>query len=250
MPGNKSFQEFLDNAASKTDVANLVKRLVDFVKEAKIRLETLLSDFKQEVSTRLDSFGKRLETAEKTLSTGLSEGKEQYKGLIYSESRTLLRMMEQKVADLEAQIPDEYQDGELRTELENIKKSIPDVPAQFDPSTILSELTKLIEKVKRLEELIEELRKRSVGTIGGGVTNMRIQQAFKYILKTETVQGTVNGINTTFTLSQPIFAILSLSINGETIAQLPNYTISGKTITFASALPAAYANKDFEAKYV
>lgn len=85
---------------------------------------------------------------------------------------------------------------------------------------------------------------------GGGVTNMRIQQAFKYILKTEQPTGTIDGVNTIFTVTQPIFAVLSMSLNGETIAQLPNYTIAGKAIIFTSPLPADYSGKDFEIKYI
>lgn len=100
-----------------------------------------------------------------------------------------------------------------------------------------------------LKEDVQALRNRPVGG-GGGVTNMRIIQAFKYILKTEQPTGTIDGVNTTFTVTQPIFAVLSMSLNGETIAQLPNYTIQGKSITFSSPLPAAYSGKDFEIKYI
>ena len=85
---------------------------------------------------------------------------------------------------------------------------------------------------------------------GGGVTNMRIIQAFKYILKTEQPTGAIDGVNTTYTVSQPIFAVLSFSLNGETIAQLPNYTIAGKSITFSSPLPSDYSGKDFEIKFI
>lgn len=98
--------------------------------------------------------------------------------------------------------------------------------------------------LQRLDQLAQ------VRGTGGGVTNMRIQQAFKYILKTEAPVGAINGSNTAYTVSQPIFAVLSFSLNGETIAQLPNYTIKNKTITFSSALPAAYSGKDFEIKYI
>ena len=103
----------------------------------------------------------------------------------------------------------------------------------------------LNDTLKRLEEKIIVSNKG-----GGGVTNMRIQQAFKYILKTEAPVGSIDGVNLSYTVSQPIFAILSMSINGETIAQLPNYTISGKTFTFTTALPASYSGKDWEIKYI
>ena len=261
----KNLAELLDEIATKEEVVKLFKTLTDFVKEARTHLETvhdkLKEDFVKEATTALETVsnehkeklsnevkdvsGRQLE-AEKRL----SKGQEDNNKLIYSESRTLLRLMEQKVADLKEQIPEGYEDSELRRELENIRAAIPEVPPQFDPSTILSDLTNLIQKVEKLEKDIEELKKRPIGTIGGGVTNMRIQQAFKYILKTEQPSGLINGSNTAYTVTQPIFAVLSFSLNGETIAQLPNYTISNKTITFSSALPAAYSGKDFEVKYI
>lgn len=106
-----------------------------------------------------------------------------------------------------------------------------------------------IEAIESLREELDELKARPVGR-GGGTSAMGVAQAFKYILKTEQPTGDIDGANLTYTLTQPIFAILSMSINGETIAQLPNYTIKGKTFTFSSALPAAYSGGDWEVKYV
>jgi len=102
-------------------------------------------------------------------------------------------------------------------------------------------------KLDEVKKDIEELKGRPVG---GGVTNLRIIQAFKYILKTEKPSGAIDGVNTIYIVSQPIFAVLAFSLNKAVIAQLPNYTISGGAITFASPLPASYAGKDFEVKYV
>lgn len=111
--------------------------------------------------------------------------------------------------------------------------------------------TDLLQSLKdEVARLTKELAAVPRQTVGGGVTNLRIQQAFKYILHTEKPVGTIDGVNTTYTVSNSIFAVLSFSLNGETIAQLPNYTISGRTIIFSSALPADYSGKDFEIKYV
>jgi exonuclease VII small subunit/ribosome-associated translation inhibitor RaiA len=111
-------------------------------------------------------------------------------------------------------------------------------------------LTRLTSFSAALDALEKRLKSLETKPTSGGVTNLRIQQAFKYILKTEQPVGDIDGVNTTYTVTQPIFAILAFSLNGETIAQLPNYTISGRTITFSSALPAAYSGKDFEIKFV
>lgn len=156
-----------------------------------------------------------------------------------SNERTTLRMVQQQIEDLKESI-EEYDDAEIKSLIENLREEMPEA---YDA-------TEIKEEIEELEKEIEELKKRPIGNTQGGVTNARIIQAFKYILKTEVPAGDIDGVNTTYTLSQPIFAILAMSINGETVAQLPNYTISGNTFTFSSALPAVYSGKDFEVKYV
>ena len=254
MPENKKtggkFMEMLDGMVERSEITALFNQLKEFVLESKTRLEALHSQHMQEMAAKADKMQEKAEMSQKQLSDGLSTGSKQQKDLIYSESRTLLRMMEQKIADLEAQIPPEYQDGELRTELENIKKSIPVVPPQFDASDILSKLTELFEKVEKMEKDIEELKKRPVGRVGGGVSAMGVAQAFKWIAKTEAPVGDRDGVNTTYTVSSTIWWIAGFTLNGEQIAELPNFTYANKTITFATAIPAAYANKDFEVKFI
>jgi len=107
-----------------------------------------------------------------------------------------------------------------------------------------------IEDVGNLRDELEELRKiKTKG--GGGVSAMGVAQAAKWIVKTEEPSGTIDGANTAFTVSKPrIFAILAMSLNGEFIARLPNYTIAGNTITFSEAIPAAYDGKDWEIVYI
>lgn len=101
--------------------------------------------------------------------------------------------------------------------------------------------------IKGLDERFENLESRPVG---GGVSNMRIRQAFKYIAHTEQPVGVIDGVNTTYTLKNAIWWIAGFTLNGEQVAQLPNFTVSGHTITFASAIPADYSGKDFECKYI
>lgn len=98
------------------------------------------------------------------------------------------------------------------------------------------------------EALFERLRKHIPR--GGGTSAMGVAQAFKNILHTEEPVGDIDGVNTTYTVSHTIFAVLAFSLSGEVIPQIPNYTIAGKTITFSPALPAAYAGRDFEIKYI
>ena len=85
---------------------------------------------------------------------------------------------------------------------------------------------------------------------GGGVSAIAVANAAKYFVKTEEPTGAIDGTNKSYTVTKTIFAVLAFSLNGEVIAQLPNYTISNKTVTFATALPAAFSGKDFEIKYI
>lgn len=147
--------------------------------------------------------------------------------------------------------------GDL-TALENKVASVSDKVSFVTEATKPDETIKTINRAttkinrERVEGLDEELKRlEKIGeSRGGGVSNLRIQQAFKYILKTEQPSGLINGVNTTYTVSQDIFAVLGFSLNGETIAQLPNYTIRGRQVVFSTALPAAYSGKDFEIKYI
>ncbi len=108
-----------------------------------------------------------------------------------------------------------------------------------------------IDDVGNLREELEEIRKIKSKGGGGGVSAMGVAQAAKWIVKTEAPSGTINGTNKEFTVSKPrIFAVLAMSLNGEFIAQLPNYTIAGNKITFSEAIPSAYATKDFEITYI
>lgn len=150
-------------------------------------------------------------------------------------------------------------DGKSIDEDEVISKILDKIPEpkngiDADEKKIITEVLNKItipdntSKIEELEKEIEELKKIRVR--GGGTSSMGVAQAFKWILKTEQPTGLINGSNTEYTVKNTIFAVLSFSLNGETIAQLPNYTISKNKIIFSVALPAAYSGKDFEIKYI
>ncbi|MAH44119.1 hypothetical protein CL614_10460 [archaeon] len=100
------------------------------------------------------------------------------------------------------------------------------------------------------EDLIEEVLKRIPKGKGGGTSAIGIAQAFKWIAHTEEPSGDIDGANTDYTVKTNIWWIAGFTLNGEQIAELPNFTFVNKTITFSSALPAAYSGKDFEVKYI
>ena len=214
------------------------KDLVDVLVETR---KTLTEEIKAKNGYSKTETQQLLIFTETTLKEAITEIKNQVTKLessLRSDTGKKIQTLETNLGEIKRNIPPRYDDRSILDELKNIRISIPKVPDNSE----------LLLKIKELEKEIDELKNVPKG--GGGVTNLRIIQAFKYILKTEAPVGAINGSNTTYTVSQPIFAVLSFSINGETIAELPNYTISNKTITFSSALPAAYSGKDFECKYI
>lgn len=117
------------------------------------------------------------------------------------------------------------------------------------PGIDKTEMNEMDIELKALREELEKV-KLMRGKGGGGTSAIGIANAAKYWVKTEEPSGLINGVNKAYAVSKTIFAVLSFSLNGEFIAQIPNYTISNKTVTFTTALPAAYSGKDFEITYV
>lgn len=102
------------------------------------------------------------------------------------------------------------------------------------------------EKITKLESAIEK-----AGSVSrGGTSAMGVAQAFKFIAHTEEPVGAIDGVNTTYRVSRNIFWVAGFVLNGEQIAELPNFTYAGRVITFSSPIPADYSGKDFEIKYI
>lgn len=72
----------------------------------------------------------------------------------------------------------------------------------------------------------------------------------------ETPTGLINGSNTTYTTTHSMTSILSFAINGtflhpqDIAAGTGDYTFSGTTITFLTALPSALAGTAFTVTYI
>lgn len=248
MPKTSLSQQFLkalDDTFSKEDAMKFFQDLTEAIKGMVAKLDAKMAQHSQEMQERHDEHMSEMEKKSMVMDTKVKQTEE----MMRSEARTLMRLIDQKVKYLEDEMPEEYDDVALRQEIEAVRGAIPEMPEKFDPSDIVEDIEEHEQKIERLEKELEDLKRRPVGR-GGGTSAMGVAQAFKYILKTESPSGAINGSNTAYTVQHPIAAVLSFSLNGETIAQLPNYTIAGRTITFASALPSVYSGKDFEIKYI
>ena len=240
----------LPDVATYEDVRRLMLALLKSVKGFKDTLSTenkseLLS-IVNKLQNTFDSLSKEIQERVDTNLKGLSvrDKKETERKIEYTKSLLLneIKVLRREIPEIDLAPLKQ----ELEKRIEDMEKKIPTLPKERDIDGMIRELKDWVEmEHKKLHDRLDSIP-RGVG----GVTNLRIQQAFKYILKTEQPVGAIDGANLTYSLSQPIFAILSMSLNGETIAQLPNYTINGRNFTFSSALPSAYSGKDWEVKYI
>ncbi len=130
-----------------------------------------------------------------------------------------------------------------------------------DGKTIIKEITKetlmhvdsatiayFEDEINKLKDKIKEVDSKPRG--GGGTSAIGVAQTFKWIAHTEQPVGVIDGVNTTYTVKNVIWWVAGFTLNGEQVAELPNFTYINRTITFASALPADYSGSDFECKYI
>lgn len=121
--------------------------------------------------------------------------------------------------------------------IEKMEKNMPQLGASVrDALELLQGKDKLgIEAIAGLQELLEELKNRKT-TVGGGGGFSKIAMEIHFI-DNETPSGTVNGVNTDFTLARTPNPTTSLKVykDGQKMQLTGDYTLSGRTISFTSA---------------
>lgn len=239
--GLEPIMGLVDKTRAIDEFVAALPQIVKMFTEIKSSLGDEKRMFKEHCATVIADMKEKAETTVKDIKAALNVEREK----LDAKTQASLSLIDTRLAEIEDSI--ESQMGEIETRL------TPEPEVEEPEDEPEPDLQSAIDSLRvELQSKIDELRQQAKQSLAGSgnVTNLRIQQAFKYILKTESPIGDIDGVNTEYTVTQAIFAILSFSINGETIAQLPNYTVNGKKIVFSSPLPAAYSGKDFEVKYI
>src|SRR3990167_3801114 len=261
----KTMFQTINNGVGKAEFVASFKALMEVVLRREKAINAFLSKMEVELKEKgadnvqalLKMFDGLKMKEESEMSSMMSKHEKEMKKMMKDQEDSL-NFIRDKVRKIK-----EGADGHTPTKDELITLITPLIPLPIPPKEetaietrdkleyIKEEKEKLkIEAIENLRKEIDELKARPISTGGGGVTDMRIRQAFKYIFHTEEPTGAIDGANLTYTVSTPIWAIIGFTLNGESIAELPNYTFANRTITFASALPAAYSGKDFECKFI
>jgi hypothetical protein len=265
----------------KGDLAVLAKiiEFQDFLEEFEEKFNTFttekgsdLDTFKEIKSGELSSLTEALETkiteiheeVEKGMSEGKKMGEEQAEALkkvseSVSQFKESLSKRLEEVKGLIPEMPDSFDPTDILNRVNEIELKIPKIPDEITSYQVRDKLESIedekeklkIEAISELRKELDELRKMAGASKGGGGTSaLGVRQAFKYIFHTEALQGTIDGVNTDFTVSMPIWSVIAVTLNGEYVAQLPNFTVVGNKIVFSSAIPSAYSGKDFECKFI
>lgn len=235
------------------------KKLADIIKDVKVELanDVVVSqqDIKQLLSSELLKSSKNVEEFENRLLGEIKRNRKE------SDSRldNVVKQFTTEVNNIHNSIPPETDLSEIEAKVAEVKTLIPKLPEPDMAEDVRNKLEVLTgderlgrKAISGLEKLIKEMilkhAPRQLGGRGGGHTDMGVQHSLGRLVKTETPTGTIDGANTAFTTTQPIFAVTSYMLNGEVVGSV-NYTIAGNKITWGTAPPAAYSGKDHEIIY-
>lgn len=245
----KNSMDTLGKTVTKTEFLTAFKEVLKIVKDIK---DTNSTEFKAIHEYMMTHSGK----IQSDMTTGLSDIKGQVNHMfVKNRMDALHKMIEDKLATVEngkdSVVPGPQ--GKKGDKGDSGTNGSPDTPKQVrdklekltgDERLDISAIKGVDELQKGFDEKISKIPR------GGGTSAIGVRQAFKYIAHTEAPVGNINGVNTTYTVKNIIWWIAGFTLNGEQIAQLPNFTYAGRTITFSSAIPAVYSGKDFEIKYI
>ncbi len=252
---NELMTSVITEGLTKSEFVKAFKQVMDVVKELERKLvkgnDARYDEHVRAARAELDQVLRETRAANETTLSALKKRTLESMEALFAKMRLSDRfeaLMDEMIAEHEKQV------ATLNARIADIPSkdeylSLIPVPQDETPKfqALLDEMEERHQE--EIDKLKEELsRVRSARS--GGVSAAGVRQAFKYISQTEAPVGAIDGVNTTYTVKHEIFWIAGFLLNGEGIAELPNYTYSGRTITFASAIPASYSGKDWEIKYI
>ena len=242
---------------------NKLSRLLSLMDEDTLTKEMFLTEFKKVIDLVLDIrkenkatveiLNKAFDTATKSLSdktnVSLVDVKSEITKAFGKSSKELsdsMNFIRDKVRKIKI-----GEDGHTPTNnelLALIQPLIPKIPDAEKPDLerFDEEDERLSGKIEELEKKIDELPTRRLGGTGG---DANVAFSLSRLGTSETPVGDINGSNTTYTISRVPKLILSFFINGMFIHPA-EYTQSGTTITFSTALPSSLSGKGFTITFV
>lgn len=220
----KVMEEANKGLATYDDVKKVIDVVVKHLKDTKANLEQENASYKEKLGKQIDLGLKEIQKLTDKLDSKLNKVDSDLR----SENRTTMRYIEQQIADVVEMIPNEYEDSELRAELEALKVRMEEMenePEEEDNG----EMEEMESKISELKEVLaNEVKsiKKMVGSITvPSPTNWPRHESF-----------TMNGSDTSVTLEAAVgaagTAIFAIRYNGQVLDIDNQYTVNGNKINF------------------
>ena len=244
------------DTASVSEVADLVATIIQVVKEAKEFLEKQAIDNKKD----LNNFVNRLTEQEvQKIAEALDNLEKKAEKVVKSiKEKTALdldsitRNLYQELKKLEDSIPEKADFAEIYDKIKEVESKV--VPLEeIKAEEVRDKLENLegderLDKkaIKGLEDEIKQLRKEIGTKSSGGVRRV-------YQPKLDRFKDNCNGSNKTFYLSREPLATDTIEVSGTDFPIIldptVDFTVSGKTLTLTSAVPAPSLGATLICKY-
>lgn len=208
-----------------------------------------LNDRNEKINKDLvNMFGKLSSETKDTTRVSTEKLKKEIKAVMDQHERKMQGMMNM-IYDKISVLRD-GKDADEEAMMGKLMAAIPEIPEFKIPQEIPQALEDIKKEHEQLRKELEEVRtaRRFAGGTGA-VTDGHVKFSIGRLVKKETPSGAINGVNTSYTVSQQIHAVLSFAINGQAITD-DEYTVAGNTITMDSAIDASLSGTSFRVTYV
>lgn len=171
-PLSQQFLKALDDTFSREEATTLLKGMMDFLRDFKKTMLDKMAQHSQSLDQNHQSHMGEMMKEMKENGDKMSKMVTETKDTMRSESRTVMRYIDQKVNDLRDEMPEmpdmDAMHEEMRKEMSAIEAKIPTLPPEKNIEGMLDELQQFYkEELEKLrKEMLERIAKRS-GTIGG-----------------------------------------------------------------------------------
>ena len=254
----KKFEEIMTvlerDVPSTFEVAELVATIIQFVREVKESLEKQAIDNKKELNNFVNrlteqeviKISETLDNLEKKAEKVVNSIKE--KTALHLDSIT--RNLYKELKKLEDSIPAKADFTEIYGKIKEVESKIVS-PQEVTGEEIVEKINsseELIDKerIKALEDEIKQLRKEVSTKSSGGVRRV-------YQPKLDRFKDDCDGSNKTFYLSREPLATDTIEVSGTDFPIIldptVDFTVSGKTLTLQSSVPAPSSGATLICKY-
>lgn len=233
----KELMKIANDGLSKSDFISAFKEVLDFLKKVKHENATEMERIEKHLTEMTEEMKGKSETEMEEMKKKMMSYCEAEMKDMYQEHEDMMAKMDKKISEVH-----DGKDADEEMMITRVLTKIPK-PLELDNAyAIRNKLEKLegkeklrISAIAELEDILEELKKQKPRVFGGGGFSKIALDS--HIVDPYTPTGTINGVNTDFTLNHTPSPATSLKLyrGGQLQSLTEDFTLSGNTITFLIA---------------